>query len=152
MVDPQLCLEALSALSGCNVESTAGASLLSPQDFVNIVALKEFYKQEGFQQLEYPSLGSLSLVETEDLYSCPPALSEGCATSRTTIKINLQDFFDRQYDYDFTNIKVSSPGRRAAGLEACLFWLNIVRPRKDALEGLCPGESWSWSSFGQTQP
>lgn len=116
MVDTQLCLEALSTLSGCNVEPTAGASLLSPQDFVNIVALKEFYKQEGFQQLEYPSLGSLSLLETEDLYSCPPALSEGSATSRTTIKINLEDFFDRHYDYDFTNIKVSPPGRRAEAM------------------------------------
>ncbi|XP_070840659.1 uncharacterized protein [Chaetodon trifascialis] len=111
MPDTQLCLEALSALSGCNVEASGGASMLTPQDFVNIVALKEFYKQEGFKELEYPSLGTLSLqdMEDQDLYSSPPALTEGPATagpdSRTTVKINLQDFFHPQYDYDFTNIK-----------------------------------------------
>lgn len=119
MPDTKLCLEALSALSGCNVEPTSGASLLTPQDFVNIVTLKEFYKQEGFQQLEYPSLGSLSLLEMEDMYSSPPALAEGPTTSgpegslRTTVKINPEDFFDRQFDYDFTNIKVSLPDYRA---------------------------------------
>ncbi|XP_031158120.1 uncharacterized protein LOC116051698 [Sander lucioperca] len=116
MPDSQLCLEALSALSGCNVESTAGASQLTPQDFVNIVALKEFYKQEGFKELEYPSLGTLSLqdVDEEELYSSPPALAEGPSTAgpqsslRTTVKINPQDFFHPQYDYDFTNIKDGS--------------------------------------------
>lgn len=108
MPDTQLCLEALSALSGCRVEQTAGASALSPQDFVNIVALKEFYKQEGFRELEYPSLGTLSL---QDLDCPPPALTEGPRTAgppeeqRTTVKINPQDFFHPQYDYDFTHVK-----------------------------------------------
>ncbi|XP_071357338.1 uncharacterized protein [Trachinotus anak] len=110
MPDPALCLEALSALSGCNVESTGGPSQLSPQDFVNIVALKEFYKQEGFKELEYPSLGTLSLQDEDDadLYSAPPALTEGPGPGeslRATVKINPQDFFHREYDYDFTNIK-----------------------------------------------
>ncbi len=116
MPDTNLCLEALSALSGCNVESTSGASQLTPQDFVNIVALKEFYKQEGFKELEYPSLGTLSLqdIEDQDLYSSPLSLTEGPSTAgpeeslRTTVKINPQDFFHPQYDYDFTNIKVTS--------------------------------------------
>lgn len=108
MPDQKLCLEALSALSGCNVESTDGASQLTPQDFVNIVALKEFYKQKGFKELEYPSLGTLSLVdEDQDLYSSPLALTEGPQepSLQTTVKINPQDFFHPQYDYDFTNIK-----------------------------------------------
>ncbi|XP_040908753.1 uncharacterized protein LOC121191599 [Toxotes jaculatrix] len=110
MPDTNLCLEALSALSGCNVEPTSGPSQLTPQDFVNIVALKEFYKQEGYKELEYPSLGTLSLqdIGDEDLYSSPPALTEGPGPEeslRTTVKINPQDFFHPQYDYDFTNIK-----------------------------------------------
>lgn len=114
MSDPRLCLEALSALSGCSVEATTGASLLTPQDFVNIVALKEFYKQEGLKELEYPSLGTLSLhdIDGQDLYSSPPALTEGPSTAgpdsslRTTLKINPKDFFHPRYDYDFTNIEV----------------------------------------------
>ncbi|XP_070702773.1 uncharacterized protein [Pempheris klunzingeri] len=113
MPDARLCLEALSVLSGCNVEPTDGPSQLSPQDFVNIVALKEFYKQEGFKELEYPSLGTLSLQDQDDqdMYSAPPALTEGASTAgpeqslRTTMKINPKDFFHPQYDYDFTNIK-----------------------------------------------
>lgn len=108
MPDFRLCLEALSALSGCNVEATDGASQLSPQDFVNVVALKEFYKQEGLKELEYPSIGTLSLDE-QDLYSSPLMLQEGPSNPepslRTTVKINPQDFFHPQYDYDFTNIK-----------------------------------------------
>lgn len=113
MPDPRLCLEALSALLGCKVESSSMASLLTPQDLVNIVTLKEFYKQEGFQELEYPSIGTISLQDGDDLYSSPPALPEGPSTagpeedSRTTVKINPNDFFNRSYDYDFTNIKVS---------------------------------------------
>lgn len=103
MPNTDLCLEALSALSGCNVESTSGASQLTPQDFVNIVALKEFYKQEGYRELEYPSLGSISL---DDMYSSPPALTAPSEGSRTTVKINPGDFFHPQYNYDFTNIKV----------------------------------------------
>lgn len=118
MPDFALCLEALSVLSGCNVEATDGASQLSPQDFVNVVALKEFYKQRGLKELEYPSIGTLSLheLDEQDLYSAPPMLKEGPDTAgpepslRTTVKINPQDFFHPQYDYDFTNIKVSSPG------------------------------------------
>lgn len=118
MPDTQLCLEALSALCGCRVEATGGASLLSPQDFVNIVALKEFYKQEGFKELEYPNFGRISLQDTDDqdLYSSPPALPEGPTTAGpdsslgTTVKINPQDFFHPQYDYNFTSIKVSSSG------------------------------------------
>uniref|UniRef100_UPI0037E74844 uncharacterized protein n=1 Tax=Semicossyphus pulcher TaxID=241346 RepID=UPI0037E74844 len=113
MPDTQLCLDALSALSGCNVEQTSGASQLTPQDFVNVVALREFYKQEGFKELEYPSLGTLSLqdVDERDLYSSPPQLTEGPSTAgpaeslRTTLKINPADFFHPQFDYDFTNIK-----------------------------------------------
>lgn len=110
MPDPQLCLEALSALSGCNVEATAGASQLSPQDVVNIVALKEFYRQKGFRELEYhvESLGTLSLqdVDDVDMYSSPLALTPAPEESlRTTVKINPQDFFHPQFDYDFTKIK-----------------------------------------------
>lgn len=113
MPDTQLCLEALSALSGCNVEPTGGASQLSPQDFVNIVALKEFYKQEGLKQLDYPSIGSLSLqdLDSVDLYSSPLPLAEGPGTGgaepslRPTVKINPADFFHPQYDYNFTNVK-----------------------------------------------
>lgn len=112
-VDSQLCLEALSALSGVRVESTGGASQLTPQDFVNIVALKEFYKQEGFKELEYPSLGTLSLqdLDGKDMYSSPPALTEGPTTAgpdenhRTKVKVNPQDFFDPQYNFDFTKVK-----------------------------------------------
>ena len=114
MTDLTLCLEALSAVTGCNVEQTAALSQLTPQDIVNIVALKEFYKQEGLLVLEYPSLGSMSLQETDDtdLYCAPPSIKEGPSTAgpgasmRATVKINPQDFFDRQYDYDFTNVKV----------------------------------------------
>ncbi|XP_071764187.1 uncharacterized protein LOC139918667 [Centroberyx gerrardi] len=114
MPDMQLCLEALSALSGCKVEQTSAGSQLTPQDIVNIVALRQFYKQEGFQELEYPSLGTLSLRETDDdvdLYSSPLALTEGPPAAgpeqsdRTTVRINPQDFFDPRYDYDFTHIK-----------------------------------------------
>ncbi|XP_014862743.1 PREDICTED: uncharacterized protein LOC106929980 [Poecilia mexicana] len=108
MPDVKLCLEALSALSGCNVEETTGASQLTSQDFVNIVALREFYKQEGFKELEYQSLGTLSLqdLENQDMYSAPPALTYEPVTSlKPTVKINTQDFFHPQYDYDFTNIK-----------------------------------------------
>ncbi|KAI3358243.1 hypothetical protein L3Q82_003236 [Scortum barcoo] len=122
MPDTRLCLEALSALSGCRVEETAGASQLTPQDFVNIVALKEFYKQEGFKELEYPSLGTLSLqdIEDQDLYSSPPALTGPEESLKTTVKINTGDFFHTQYDYDFTNIKDGDKefllGRRGATL------------------------------------
>lgn len=114
MPDTKLCLEALSALSGCNVEeASGGASQLTPQDFINVVALREFYKQEGFRELEYPSLGTLSLqdVDEQDMYSSPPALKEGPSTAgpeesrRPSVKINPQDFFHPQYDYDFTNVK-----------------------------------------------
>ncbi|XP_029918952.1 uncharacterized protein LOC115367385 [Myripristis murdjan] len=110
MPDTQLCLEALSALCGCRVEPTSVDSQLTPQDLVNIVALKEFYRQEGFQTLEYPSIGSLSLQEADDvdLYGPPPALTAGPAESAgaaATVKINPADFFHPQYDYDFTNIK-----------------------------------------------
>ncbi|MED6262362.1 hypothetical protein ATANTOWER_018461 [Ataeniobius toweri] len=103
-----LYLEALSALSGCNVEATTGASQLSAQDFVNIVALREFYKQKGFKELEYESLGTLSLqdMEDQDMYSSPPALTDGPAVSlKPTVKVNPQNFFHPKYDYDFTNIK-----------------------------------------------
>lgn len=109
MPDIKLFLEALSALSGCNVEATTGSSQLTSQDFVNIVALREFYKQEGFKELEYPSLGTLSLqdLENQDMYSAPPALTHEPVTSiKPTVKINTQDFFHPEYDYDFTNIKV----------------------------------------------
>lgn len=113
MMDPRLCLEAVSALLGCRVESSSMASLLTPQDLVNIVTLKEFYRQEGLQELEYPSIGTISLQDDDDLYSSPPALPEGLSTagpkeeSRATVKINPNDFFNRSYDYDFTKIKVS---------------------------------------------
>lgn len=103
MPNPAVCLEALSALSGCSVEVTSGPSQLSPQDFVNVVALKEFYRQEGLRQLEYPSLGSISL---DDMYSSPPALTAPDAAPRLTVKINPEDFFHPQYNYDFTHIQV----------------------------------------------
>ncbi|XP_074543214.1 uncharacterized protein LOC141803180 [Halichoeres trimaculatus] len=111
MPDTQLVLEALSALSGCTMEQTDGASVITPQDFVNVVALKEFYRQEGFKELEYPSLGTLSLQEDGDLYSSPMPLAEGphnpepSGSLRPTVKINPQDFFHPQYDYDFTHVK-----------------------------------------------
>ncbi|CAL8299783.1 unnamed protein product [Lota lota] len=106
-----LCLEALSALTGCSVEATAAESQLTPQDIVNIAALKQFYKQEGFKELEYPSLGSLSLTgndEDVDMYSSPPAIEGGPKpepTTRPSVKINPATFFDPPFDYDFTNIK-----------------------------------------------
>ncbi|CAL8396189.1 unnamed protein product [Gadus morhua 'NCC'] len=89
-----LCLEALSALTGCRVEASAAESQLMPQDVVNIAALKQFYRREGLQELEYPSLGSLSLggPDDEDMYSAPLA-------------INPATFFDPRFDYDFTNVK-----------------------------------------------
>ncbi|KAJ0055319.1 hypothetical protein NL108_014203 [Boleophthalmus pectinirostris] len=113
MVDTALCLEALSALSGCSVQQSGGASQLGPQDFVNIVALRQFYKREGLEQLEYPSLGSMSLRDDavdrdmDDLYSAPPALTAPppAPESRPVARVNPDDFFDRKFDYDFTNIK-----------------------------------------------
>ncbi|XP_034559970.1 uncharacterized protein LOC117827513 [Notolabrus celidotus] len=78
----------------------------------NVVALKEFYKQEGFKELEYPSLGTLSLQDPdEDLYSSPMTADRGrlhCRTTqslRTKVKINPEDFFHPQFNYDFTNIR-----------------------------------------------
>lgn len=117
MVDVDICLEALSAISGCNVQSGTSLPQLNPQDFVNIVGLRQFYKQEGFNELEYPSLGSLSLrdevnLDDQDLYSAPgmleapPSLSAAPGPdTRTVVRINPQDFFDRKFDYDFTNVK-----------------------------------------------
>lgn len=109
MPDQKLSLEALSVLCGCNVELTSGASQLTPQDFVNVVALREFYKQEGFKELEYPSIGTLSLQDDgEDMYNAPSMLTEGPHESlKQTVMINPQDFFHPQYDYDFTTIKVN---------------------------------------------
>lgn len=110
MLDQKLLLEALSVLCGCNVEPTSAASPLTPQDFVNVVALREFYKQEGFKELDYPSIGTLSLQDDgDDLYSAPFMLTEGPQESlKQTVKINPQDFFHPEYDYNFTNIKVST--------------------------------------------
>ncbi|KAM4549976.1 uncharacterized protein V3H82_019166 [Fundulus diaphanus] len=109
MSTPKLYLEALSALSGCNVEATTGPSQLTSQDFVNIVALREYYKQRGLKELLYESVGSLSLenVEDQDMYSAPLALTgEGPASSlKPTARINVQDFFHPEFNYDFTNIK-----------------------------------------------
>ncbi|KAF7210766.1 uncharacterized protein [Nothobranchius furzeri] len=106
MPDTKLLLEALSALSGCNVESTTGSSQITPHDFITAVALRKYYKQQGFQELEYPSIGTLSVHDDEDLYSSPPPLTEGPGESlKPKVQINLQDFFHPQFDYDFTNIK-----------------------------------------------
>ncbi|TNN54227.1 hypothetical protein EYF80_035589 [Liparis tanakae] len=118
MAAPCVSLEALSALTGCAVRPTAGPSQLSPQDLVNVVVLKEFYRQQGFKQLDYPGLGSLSLqdLDSQDLYGSPGALTEGPSTagpedgSRATIRINPEDFFHPDYDYDFTSIKVRGSG------------------------------------------
>lgn len=115
MPDTNVCLEALSVLSGCRVESTSSGSQLTTQDLVNLVALREYYKQQGFKELEYTSIGTLSLQDEDDLdmYSSPPALTEGPGPSlETTVKINPEDFFHSRYNYDFTNIKVS---REASG-------------------------------------
>lgn len=148
-VDSQLCLEALSALCGFAVQPTGGASQLSPQDFVNIVALKEFYKQEGFKQLEYPSLGTLSLQDPDDqdMYGSPPALTEGPSTAgpedslRPTVKINPQDFFHPLYDYDFTDVKDGDrkflrgdePYKRPCG------WNRVALRVKQRYDG---GDTW----------
>ncbi|XP_004073957.1 uncharacterized protein LOC101155700 [Oryzias latipes] len=108
MPDPKLCLEALEALSGCQIQSTTGASQMTPQDFVNIVALREFYKQAGFKELEYESIGTLSLQDFDDrdLYSSPPALCQGPEASlKPVVKINLQNFFHPEFDFDFTHVK-----------------------------------------------
>ena len=96
MPDLKLCLEALSAVSGFKVEQTTALSQLTPQDIVNIVALQEFYKGEGYDELVYPSVGTLSLLDTDD----------EDVGRRPTLQINPQDFFDPLYDYDFTNVTV----------------------------------------------
>ncbi|KAJ3609198.1 hypothetical protein NHX12_023722 [Muraenolepis orangiensis] len=105
-----LLLEALSALTGCRVEATEKESQLNPQDIVNIAALKQFYKREGLHELEYPSLGALSLRdedEEQDMYSSPGAIQESPpgAETRPLVKINPDTFFDSRFNYDFTNIK-----------------------------------------------
>ncbi|XP_029976121.1 uncharacterized protein LOC115409199 [Salarias fasciatus] len=118
MPDPRVCLEALSALSGCRVESTPGRSQIQPQDLVNIVALREFYKQEGLQELDYPSIGTMSLQDPDpdepDLYGPAPSLTAGpdpgpgpgpALADRKPVKLNPEDFFHPQYDYDFTRIQ-----------------------------------------------
>lgn len=112
MPDVRLCLEAVSALLGCRAEATTGSSQFTPQDLVNVVALKEFYKQEGFKELEYPSLGTLSLhdLDEADMYSSPPALEAPPESFQLTVEINTENFFHPQYDYDFTNVKVSGTG------------------------------------------
>lgn len=112
MPDPKVCLEALEALTGCQMqpttEDTQPTPQLTPQDLVNIVALREFYKQEGFKELEYESIGTLSLQDDADMYSSPPALCQAPESSlKPIVKINLQKFFHREFDYDFTNVKVS---------------------------------------------
>ncbi|CAB1351102.1 unnamed protein product [Coregonus sp. 'balchen'] len=90
------------ASQGCNVESaTAGTLSLTPQDFVNVVALKEFYVQEGLLELEYPSLGTLSLNVALALQDAPSAAS----IPQTTVSVNVNEFLDSRYDYDFTNVK-----------------------------------------------
>lgn len=99
-------LEALSAVTGCNVQlADGGAQTMTPQDFINVVALKEFYAQEGLQQLEYPSLGTLSLqdMSTTTTLALPEAPS--ALANRPTVYINAQEFFDPAWNYDFTNIR-----------------------------------------------
>ncbi|KAM4630177.1 uncharacterized protein ACJ7VT_022885 [Polymixia lowei] len=149
MPDLKLCLEALSALSGCNVEQTTAGSQLTPQDFVNIVALKQFYKQEGFQQLEYPSIGTLSVQDADDadLYRSPEALPEGPSTAgpdlslRATVKINPKDFFDPQYDYDFTNIK-DADARFTRGNEQYVRPCGWNRVALQVLKRYDGGDAW----------
>lgn len=122
MADQKLVLEAVSALLGCRVEARSSSSsgapyLLTPQDLVNIVSLKEFYKQEGLQELDYPSIGTISLrdEDQEDLYSSPLPIDQGPSggeeekDTRPVATLDPEDFFDRSYNYDFTNIKVSEP-------------------------------------------
>ena len=119
-----LCLEALSALTGCRVEASAAESQLMPQDVVNIAALKQFYRREGLQELEYPSLGSLSLggPDDEDMYSAPLAV-EGPPPPEPLegppIKINPATFFDPRFDYDFTNVKVLTREPFTSGVFVC---------------------------------
>lgn len=123
MADQRLVLEAVSALLGCRVEarrsSSSGPNLLNPQDLVNIVSLREFYKQEGLKELDYPSIGTISLRDLdpgEDIYSSPLALAEGPSQesleevedTRTLVTIDPEKFFHRSYDYDFTHIKDGS--------------------------------------------
>ncbi|XP_061598150.1 uncharacterized protein LOC133461305 [Cololabis saira] len=162
MPGTQLYLEALSALSGCNVQLTSGNSQLTSQDFVNIVALREFYKQEGLTELEYPSLGTLSLQEIDDLdskdmYSSPLALTapERKPASATTVKINPADFFDPAYNYDFTNIKDGSakflrgdePYVRPCGWNRVA--LRVIKKYEDGEKWLGTGkDAWPVSYHG----
>lgn len=102
-------LEALSAVSGCNVLlADGGGQTMTPQDFINVVALKEFYAQEGLQELEYPSLGTLSLqdMSTTTTLALPDAPDAPSApANKPTVYINAQEFFDPAWNYDFTNIR-----------------------------------------------
>ncbi|XP_067111867.1 uncharacterized protein [Osmerus mordax] len=99
-------LEALSAVSGCNVQLATGAAhTLTPQDFVNVVALKEFYTQEGLQALEYPNLGTLSLQDMGTTTTLALPESDSAPTNRPTVYVNAQEFFDPGWNYDFTNVK-----------------------------------------------
>ncbi|XP_056154648.1 uncharacterized protein LOC130128898 [Lampris incognitus] len=146
MVDLKVRLEALSALSGCRVEGTGVGSLLGPQDLVNIVALREFYRQEGFKQLDYPSLGTLSLDDTDDsdLYGSPPALAEGPDTgtgTRTTVRINPLEFFDGNYDYDFTKVK-DGEARFTRGNEPYLRPCGWNRVALKVLKKFDDGDGW----------
>lgn len=93
MLATELCLEALSALSGCNVEQDSEAPKLSPQEFSNIVALKGFYKLEGLNELEYPDIGILSLRDMAG-----PEQRWG-----PNVTIDPQDFFYPQYNTRVTS-------------------------------------------------
>ncbi|XP_075900189.1 uncharacterized protein LOC142900050 [Nelusetta ayraudi] len=156
MADQRLVLEAVSALLGCRVEarSSSGSApyMLTPQDLVNIVSLKEFYKQEGLQELDYPSVGTISLRDQDqdqDLYSSPPALTEGPSKeaeeekedTRTLVTIDPEDFFDRSYDYDFTHIKDGGTKFQRGGeayVRPC-GWNRIALRVKGRYEG---GDDW----------
>ncbi|XP_024920738.1 uncharacterized protein LOC103393795 isoform X3 [Cynoglossus semilaevis] len=147
-----LCLEALSALSGCQVEAASEPSPHTPQDFVNIVALREFFKQEGLKQLEYPSLGTLTLQDPGPMLCQGPGPQEG---QRIVVKINPEKFFHPAFNYDFTNVqdrnrtflRGNERYVRPCGWNRVALWVTNVYEDGDAWLGT-DAQAWPVSYHG----